>query len=45
MGHYKSDNPENLRNRKRNRDHANVAEEGSPKKHKSKELEIKDLYY
>ena len=32
MGNYKSTCPENPRNRKRNRDHANVAKEGSPKK-------------
>lgn len=45
MGHYKSDCPENPRNIRRNIDHANVVEEGSPKKHKTEELEIKDLYY
>jgi len=45
MGHSKSDCLDNPKNKKRNRDQANVAEEGSPKKNKAKELDIRDLHY
>jgi len=34
MGHYRSNCPKNLRNKKREREHANVVDEGPPKKNK-----------
>jgi len=40
MGHCKNDCPKNPRNKKRN-----IVKEGSPKKNKTEESEIKDLYY
>jgi hypothetical protein len=43
MGHYKSDCPENPRIRRENRDQANVVDEGSPKKNKTEESEVKGL--
>ncbi len=45
MGHYRNNCLDNPRNKKRSRDQANVAKEGSPKKNRTEELEIKDLYY
>ena len=45
MGHYRSDCPDNPKNKKRSRDQANVVEEGSPKKTKPEELDIRDLRY
>lgn len=45
MGHYKSQCPENLRNKKREREHGNVVDEVPPKKNKTEESEVKDLYY
>lgn len=44
MGHYRSDCLENLRNKKREREHANVADEGPPKKNKMEGFEVKDLF-
>ena len=43
--HYKSDCPENPKNKKGGRDQANLAIEGDLKKVKSKELDIRDLHY
>ena len=43
-GHYRSDRPDNPRNKKRGRDQANVAKE-DPKKVKPKESDIRDLHY
>ena len=37
MGHYKSDCLDNPKNKKRDKDHANVVEEGSSKKNETKE--------
>jgi len=45
MGHYRSDCPDNPKIEKRNKDQANIVEEGSPKKNKTKELDIRDLHY
>ena len=45
MDHYRSHCPDNPKNKKRNRYQSNVVEEGSPKKKKTEESEIKDLYY
>ena len=45
MGHYKSDCPKNPKNKKRNRDQDNIVEEGSLKKNKAKDLDIRDLHY
>ena len=45
MRHYKSDCLNNPRNKKRERDHANVAEEASPKKVKPEESDRRDLHY
>ena len=46
MGHYKSHCPRNPRNKKRNRNQANVTDEGPSKKNKTEEdSEVKDLYY
>ena len=44
-GHYRSNYPDNPRNKKRERDHANIAEEKEPKKVKPKEFDIRDLHY
>ena len=44
-GHYKSDCPENPKNKKRGRDQANLAIEGDPKKVKPEEPDIRDLHY
>ena len=45
MGYYRSECPDNPRNKKRQRDDANVVEEASPKKEKPKETDIRDLHY
>ena len=45
MGHYKSHCPKNPRNKKRDRDQANIDNETPPKKSKTEELEVKDLHY
>ena len=46
MGHYRSECPNNPRNRKRERYHANmVEEESSPKRAKPEENDIRDLHY
>jgi len=45
MGHYRSGCHENPRNGKREKEHANVADEGPPKKDMTEESEIMDLYY
>ena len=45
LSHYRSDCPDTPRNKKRERDQANVVEEGSQKKNKTEESEIKDLRY
>ena len=45
MGHYRSDCPKNPRNKKRERDHANIVEEEDPKKVKPEESDIRDLHY
>ena len=45
MGHYKSHCPENPSNKKIEMEHANVVDEAPPKKNKTEELEVKDLYY
>lgn len=45
MGHYKSHCPKNPKNKKREREHVNVADEDPPKKNKIEESEVKDLYY
>jgi len=44
-GHYKSDCPDNPRNKKRERDQANVAEEEDLKKAKLEESDIRVLHY
>jgi len=44
MGHYRNDCPDNPRNKKRNKDHANVVDEGPTKKNKMEESEVKDLF-
>lgn len=43
-GHYKSDCPDNPKNKKRGRDYANIVE-GDPKKAKPEEYDIRDLHY
>ena len=45
MGHYKSQYPENQRKKKREIEHANVVDEAPPKKNKTKESEVRYLYY
>ena len=45
MCHCRSDCPDNPKNKKRNKYQANAAEEGSPKKNKAEELDIRDLHY
>ena len=44
-GHYRSECPDNLRNKKRERDQANIVEEGDPNKVKPEEFDIRDLHY
>lgn len=44
MVHYKSDCIENPRNKKREREYENIADEGPPKKKKKEEYEVKDLF-
>lgn len=44
-GHYRSDCPENVRNKKRERDQTNIVEEGDPNKVEPKEFDIRDLQY
>ena len=45
MGHYRSECHDNPRNKKRERDHANEAEEeASPKRVKPEENDIRDLH-
>lgn len=44
MGHYKNQCPENPRNKKSEREHATVADEAPPKKKKTKESKVKDLF-
>ena len=41
-GHYRSDCPDNPRNKKRERDQVNIVEEGDPKKVKPKESDIRN---
>lgn len=45
MGHYNSQCPENPRNKRREREHANVVDEAPPKKNKAEESEVKDIDY
>jgi len=44
-GHYRSDCPDNPRNKKREIDHATITEEEDPKKDKPEESGIRDLHY
>jgi len=44
MGHYKSNCPENPRNKKREREHTNISDEAPPKKNKIEEMEVKELF-
>ena len=44
--HYKNQCPENPKNKKRERDQAIIAtDEAPPKKNKTKDFEVKDLFY
>ena len=45
MGHYRSDCPNNLGSKKRDRDHANMSEETSSPKNAKTEEELRDLHY
>ena len=45
MGHYRSNCPENTRNKDRDKDQVNIVDEAPPKKNKTKESKVKDLYY
>ena len=44
MGHYRKNCHENPRNKRKDRDQANIVNEGSPKKNKMEEFEVKDLF-
>jgi len=44
MGHYRSNCPKNPRNKRRYRDQANNANEGSPKKNTMEGFEVKDMF-
>ena len=44
MGHYKSHCPENPRNKKIEIEHANVVDKSPPKKNKTKESKVEDLF-
>jgi len=44
-GYYRSERPDNPRNKKRERDQANVAKEEDLKKAKPEEFDIRDLHY
>ena len=44
MGHYRNNCLENPRNKRRDRDQANIVEEDSPKKNNMEEPEVKDLF-
>ena len=44
-GHYKSECTDNPKNKKKDRDYANIVEEGDPKKVNPEESDIRDLHY